>query len=100
MRAHCRLSCALVTRLAECSLRALLAEGGHELGLSAEAISAIHTLDADADAELDADADAELEAELEAEGQRDEEEAATRAVPSSRPSSRPRRTSVQQLRRP
>ena len=76
MRAHCRLSCALVARLAECSLRALLAEGGHELGLSAEAISAIHT--------LDADADAELEAELEAEGQRDEEEeaaAATRAVP-------------------
>ena len=83
MRAHCRLSCAVVARLAECSLRALLGEGGHEVGLSAEAISAIHTLDADADAELDADADAELEAELEAEGQRDEEEeaAATRAVP-------------------
>ena len=84
MRAHCRLSCAVVARLAECSLRALLGEGGHEVGLSAEAISAIHTLDADADAELDADADAELDAELEAEGQRDEEEeeaAATRAVP-------------------
>ena len=83
MRAHCRLSCAVVARLAECSLQALLGEGGHEVGLSAEAISAIHTLDADADAELDADADAELDAELEAEGQRDEEEeaAATRAVP-------------------
>ena len=66
MPAHCRLSCAVVARLAECSMRALLGEGGHELGLSAEAISAIHTLDADLDADLDANHHADCHADLDA----------------------------------
>ena len=46
MRSHCGLSCRSTTRL-EHSMRQLLGGEGHELGLSAEAISAIHTLDAE-----------------------------------------------------
>ena len=47
MRSHCGRSCRTTARLIECSMRELLGDEGHQLGLSAEAIRAIHTLDAE-----------------------------------------------------
>ena len=47
MRSHCAHSCRTTARLIECSMRELLGDEGHELALSAEAISAIHSLDAE-----------------------------------------------------
>ena len=39
MRAHCRLSCAVVARLAECSLRALLRYAAEESRSAAAAVA-------------------------------------------------------------